>query len=53
MVKGSRLDAPAPAFVAKRATNGYREDWKSFMVVGLDIPTLDCWEITGELEGDR
>lgn len=52
MVRGRRLDAPAPTFVAKRATNGYRDDWNSFMVVGLDIPTVGCWEITGRYEAD-
>lgn len=53
MVRGRRLDGPAPPFVAKRATNGYRDDWKSFMVVGLDIPTLGCWEIMGQLGNDK
>lgn len=51
-VTGRRLDAPAPPLQAKRASNGYRaEDLKSFMVVAIDIPTLGCWEITGDYEG--
>ena len=53
-VTGRRLDAAARPLVVSRATNGYREqDLKSFMVVGVDFPTLGCWEITGRFEGDR
>lgn len=53
-VKGRRLDGPAPPFVIPRATNGYREqDVKSFMLVGADIPTHGCWEITGQFKGDK
>jgi hypothetical protein len=53
-VRGKRLDAPAPPLVASRATNGFRaEDLKSFMLVGVDIPTLGCWEITGEIDGQE
>jgi hypothetical protein len=50
-VTGRRLDGVAPPFQAS-AKNGYREeDWKSFMVVGIDIPTPGCWEITGHYKG--
>ncbi len=50
-VRGRRLDVPAPPLVASRSTNGYRaEDLKSFMVVGVDIATLGCWEITGHFQ---
>jgi hypothetical protein len=44
-VTGRRLDAPAPPFISPPANNGYHS--YSFMVVGLDIPTLGCWELTG------
>ena len=50
-VRGRRLDAPAPLLVAPPATNGYHQDLKSFMLVGVDLPTLGCWEITGRFEG--
>jgi len=51
-VTGRRLDGMAPPLQASDASNGYREqDWKSFMVVGIDIPTPGCWEITGHYEG--
>ena len=53
-VSGKRLDSRGITFVAKRASNGYREqDWKSFMVVGFDVPTLGCWEITGKYGTDK
>lgn len=53
-VKGRRLDGPAQPFVIPHATNGYREqDVKSFMLVGADIPTHGCWEITGQFKGDK
>ncbi|WP_119067870.1 hypothetical protein [Aggregatilinea lenta] len=45
VVTGRRLDADA-SFVAGAATNGYHEDYGSFMLVGVDIPTPGCWEIT-------
>jgi hypothetical protein len=53
-VTGRRLDAPAPPLVADRASNGYREqDWWSFMVVGINLPTLGCWEIKGHYGNDE
>lgn len=48
-VTGRRLDAPAPPLTASRATNGYRDDIASFMLVGIDLPTPGCWEITGRI----
>ncbi len=51
-VSGRRLDASAQPLMAPRATNGYREDWKSFMVVGMYFPVPGCWEITGRFEDD-
>ncbi|HTM90180.1 MAG TPA: hypothetical protein VL155_18390 [Terriglobales bacterium] len=51
-VTGRRLDAPAPPLMADRANNGCREDLNScFMVTGINLPTLGCWEITGHYEG--
>ncbi|HEV2491718.1 MAG TPA: hypothetical protein VG204_01455 [Terriglobia bacterium] len=52
-VTGRRLDGPAPPFVIPRATNGYKGDLKSFMLVGADIPTYGCWEITGQFKWDK
>jgi len=52
-VTGRRLDAPAPPLMADTANGGYQEEDKPFMVVGINLPTLGCWEITGDYEGDK
>ena len=46
-VTGRRLDAPAPPLNVSRATNAFAEDIGSAMLVGVDFPTLGCWEISG------
>lgn len=50
-VTGRRLDAPAPPLVASRATNASSADIGSSMLVGVDIPTTGCWELTGRIAG--
>lgn len=53
-VTGRRLDAPAQALASSQANGSYRhEDWESFMVVGIDIPTYGCWQITGRYGDDE
>lgn len=47
-VTGRRLDAPASALNVSKATNAFADDIKSAMLVGVDFPTLGCWEITGK-----
>jgi len=47
-VTGERLDAPAPPLHASKATNASASDIGSAMLVGVDLPTLGCWKITGE-----
>ena len=47
-VTGERLDAPAPPLHASTATNAYARDIGSAMLVGVDMPTLGCWKITGK-----
>lgn len=42
---------PNPPMGAARATNSSRGDIGPFMVIGVDIPTLGCWEITGQSAG--
>ena len=46
-VTGQRLDAPAPPLNVSRATNAFAADIQSAMLVGIDFPTLGCWQITG------
>lgn len=48
-ITGRRLDAAAPPAWG-RASNGFRWDWQSFMVVGIGFPALGCWEVTGEYD---
>jgi len=47
-VTGERLDAPAPPLNASEATNASASDIGSAMLVGIDLPTLGCWKITGK-----
>lgn len=48
IVTGERLDAPAPPLHASEATNASASDIGSTMLVGVDMPTLGCWKITGK-----
>ena len=52
-VTGRRLDSPAPPLAAGRATNGWGRPDQPFMLVGINLPTLGCWEITGHYEDDE
>lgn len=51
-VRGKRLDGAAPDFMIPRANSGYNEFFKSFMLVGVDFPTVGCWEVTGRFDGE-
>ena len=46
-VSGRRLDGSAPTFSVSDATHGWDESG-DFMLLGISIPTLGCWEITAE-----
>ena len=48
IVTGERLDASAPPLISSKATNAYAADIGSAMLVGVDLPTLGCWKITGK-----
>ena len=50
-VTGERLDAKTPPLVASKATNASAGDIGSAMLVGVDLPTLGCWKITGKYKG--
>ena len=52
-VTARRLDIPAPPAKVLRGLDGYREDWKSFLVGGIDFPTPGCWEISAHYEDDE
>jgi hypothetical protein len=49
-VTGRRLDAPAPPLLAE-ASNVSGS--MPYMMVGINFPTLGCWEITGHYEDDE
>jgi hypothetical protein len=49
-VTGRRLDAAALPLVASSATHAMA-DFGAAMLVGVDIPALGCWEITGHYRG--
>jgi hypothetical protein len=53
VVTGRLLDATAESFRTSRATNAFAEDIQSAMLVGVDFPTLGCWEITGHYAGTQ
>jgi len=48
VVTGERLDAQAAPLQASKATNASASDIGSAMLVGVDLPTLGCWKITGK-----
>lgn len=48
---GQRLDGDASSFQTDHATNGYHPDVGAFILTGVEIPTLGCWELTGRYKG--
>jgi hypothetical protein len=52
-VTGRRLDGDAPPLVSPKASNAFAEDFGSAMMVGFDIPSAGCWEITGSINGQE
>jgi hypothetical protein len=49
-VTGRLLGGTAPPLLALHATNA-SADFGQAMLIGIDIPTLGCWEITGHYHG--
>jgi len=49
-VTGRRLDGDAAPLVGSGATNA-SADFGDAMLVGVEVPTLGCWEITGHYHG--
>jgi len=54
-VTGRRFDSPAPPLETdEHANSGWTDDrGHAFMVVGIFIPTLGCWKITGHYKGEE
>jgi hypothetical protein len=52
LITATRLDREASQVTA-RATLTYREqDWKAFLLAGIDIPKAGCWEISAQRDED-
>ena len=49
-ITARRLDAPAPSVSEADATNA-SADFGQAMLIGIDLPTLGCWEVTGHYHG--
>ena len=52
-VTARRLDAPARAPKISKGLGSYTDDWKSFLVGGIDFPTFGCWEISAHYDDDE
>ena len=50
---GERLDESASPLIVDKATNAYASDIGSAMMVGVDFPTLGCWKISGNYNGNE
>ena len=47
-VTGKRIDSSAPPILlADHANNGWQDPDRPFIVVGINLPSLGCWKITG------
>ena len=54
MVTARRLDGPAPPPEVGQASSSYREeDWKAFLVGGINFPATGCWEVSARYENDE
>jgi hypothetical protein len=53
-VTGRRLDTTAPPLAADEANAGWQDDKEHpFIVTAINLPTLGCWEVTGDYHGDK
>jgi hypothetical protein len=53
-VTARRLDGPASSPEVGQASSSYRQqDWKAFLVGGINFPTPGCWEVSARYENDE
>jgi len=53
-VTARRLEGAAPPAAVGQASSSYREDdWKAFLVGGINFPTTGCWEVSARYENDE
>jgi hypothetical protein len=50
-VTARRLDEQAAFFQVSEATHGYHESFDWAMLVGVELESPGCWEITGQYKG--
>ncbi|MBA4181621.1 MAG: hypothetical protein C0506_13605 [Anaerolinea sp.] len=53
VITARRLDGAAPPYRTGWTTHGWSADLYEAMLVGFELPTTGCWEITGEYRGRR
>jgi hypothetical protein len=46
-----RLDGDAPFFQISDATHGFHKSFYMAMLIGVELPSPGCWEITGQYHG--
>jgi hypothetical protein len=47
-VTARRLDEDVPTYQVSDTTNGYHPSFHWAMLVGVELPSPGCWEITGQ-----
>ena len=47
------MDGPAPPLQTDGQGHGSWTNDDQFIMTGINIPTLGCWEITGHYESDK
>jgi hypothetical protein len=52
-VTGRRLDSVSPPLRISGVSPGWQQRDQPFMVVGINFPTLGCWEIKGRYHDDE
>lgn len=52
-VTARRLDGDAPVFQASPATNGYHESFHWAMLMGVQLASPGCWEVTGQYKDSQ
>ena len=48
VVTARRLDGDSPTYQVSDATNGYHPSFHWAMLIGVELPSPGCWEITGQ-----
>lgn len=52
-LSAQQLDGEAVVAPSVYGTNAYHPDYGEFMMTGITLPTLGCWEITAEYDGSK